>query len=214
MRPKQGMESCQKYLQAQRKRTKLHSISIAMSGLGRQHPQYSRREESLWWILEQACIWYARKTLILPSWDHEDIEESDDGDASQRRGANKRRSHGICQRIGLIRDSDASWRNTRTSFTRKALRRSWVYQPLDQWSKTTAHQKWQKNQLQYNKLCTSRSPWFINEFLYYAQTYFFIIFIAGFCDRHGKSSNRKKWKYEWGVTGKPVEWTRRNREHK
>ena len=33
--------------------------------------------------------------------DHEDIEESHDGDDRQRRGANQRRSHGICQRIGL-----------------------------------------------------------------------------------------------------------------
>ena len=40
--------------------------------------------------------------------DHEDMEESDDGDDGQRRGANKRRGHGTCQRIGLIRDSDAS----------------------------------------------------------------------------------------------------------
>ena len=39
---------------------------------------------------------------------HEDIEESYDGDNGQRRGANKRRGHGICQRIGLIRDSCAS----------------------------------------------------------------------------------------------------------
>ena len=35
-------------------------------------------------------------------------KKSDDGDNGQRRGANKRRGNGICQRIGLIRDSDAS----------------------------------------------------------------------------------------------------------
>ena len=40
--------------------------------------------------------------------DCEDIEKSDDGGDSQRRGANKRRSHGMCQRIGLIRDCNAS----------------------------------------------------------------------------------------------------------
>ena len=55
--------------------------------------------------------------------------------------ANNRRSDGICQRIGLIRDSHASWRNTRCSFTREALRGSWVNLPLDQRSKTTTHQK-------------------------------------------------------------------------
>ena len=36
--------------------------------------------------------------------DYEDIEESDDGDDGQRRVANKRRSHGTCQRIGLVHD--------------------------------------------------------------------------------------------------------------
>ena len=36
------------------------------------------------------------------------IEKSDDGDDGQRRGANKRRNHGTCQRIELIRDGDAS----------------------------------------------------------------------------------------------------------
>ena len=40
--------------------------------------------------------------------DHEDIEESDDGDDGQRRGANKRRSDVRCQRIGLIRHGYAS----------------------------------------------------------------------------------------------------------
>ena len=38
----------------------------------------------------------------------EDIEKSYDGDAGQRRGANQRRSHGICQRIGQVRDGYAS----------------------------------------------------------------------------------------------------------
>ena len=40
--------------------------------------------------------------------DHEDIEESDDGDDGQPRGANQIRSHVICQRIELFRDNDAS----------------------------------------------------------------------------------------------------------
>ena len=40
--------------------------------------------------------------------DHEDIKNSDDGDDGQRRGANKRSSNGIRQRIGFIRDGYAS----------------------------------------------------------------------------------------------------------
>ena len=120
----------------------------------------------------------------------------------------------VCQRIGLICDGNASWRNTGSSFSRKALRGSWVYLPLDQRSKTTSHPKWQENLLQDLKLCTIRSPWFIDEFLYNAHTYFFIIFITGFCDLHGKTSSRKKWDYERGVTAKRVAWISRNRKHK
>ena len=35
-------------------------------------------------------------------------KKSDDGGDSQRRRANKRRGNGFCQRIGFIRDNDAS----------------------------------------------------------------------------------------------------------
>ena len=42
------------------------------------------------------------------------------------------RCHGICQRIGPLRDGCVSWRNYRSSFSREALRGSWVYLPLDQ----------------------------------------------------------------------------------
>ena len=111
----------------------------------------------------------------------EDIEKSDDGDDGQRRGANTRRSDGIYQRIGLIRDSDASWRNTRSSFSREALRGSWVSMPLDQRPKTSSHQKRQENWLQHIKVCSISSPWCIYEFLYNAHTNFFISFITGFC---------------------------------
>ena len=70
----------------------------------------------------------------------------------------------------------------------------------------------------YFKLCALRSPWFINEFLHNPHTYFSNIFITRFriwCQQiHRKSSTRKKWKYEWGATGKPAAWTNRNRKHK
>ena len=54
---------------------------------------------------------------------------------------------------------------TRSSFTREALRGSWVYLPLDQWSRTTSQQKRQKNQLQYCELRTTRCSWSVDEFL-------------------------------------------------
>ena len=45
-------------------------------------------------------------------------------------------------------------RYTGSSFTRKTLRRSRVYPPLDQWSETTSHQKRQEDQLQHGDLRT------------------------------------------------------------
>ena len=66
------------------------------------------------------------------------------------------------------------------------------------------------------KLCAIRSTWFFDEFLYNTHTYFFDIFITGFCiwreQIHRKPSTRKKWKYEWGVTGKLGAWINRNRK--
>ena len=63
-----------------------------------------------WNLASKASVqWSPRETSQLCRiGDHEDIEESDDGDDGQRRRANKRRSHGKDQRIGVIRDSDAS----------------------------------------------------------------------------------------------------------
>ena len=72
-------------------------------------------------------------------------EKSDDGGDSQRRGASKRRGNGVWQRIGFIRDSNASRRYTGSSFSWEALRGSWVYLPVDQQSKTTSHSKGQEN---------------------------------------------------------------------
>ena len=58
---------------------------------------------------------YINKGAVGNRKDHK--KKSDDGDDGQWRGANKRSSHGKCQRIGLIRDGDASWRNTRNSLS-------------------------------------------------------------------------------------------------
>ena len=105
----------------------------------------------------QSYIVLARGRMGTPGcWvgDIKDIEKSGASDDGQRRGANKRRSHGKCQRNGPIRDGYASWRNSRSSFSREALRGSKAYLPLDQRSKTTSHQKWQGNWLQYIKLWT------------------------------------------------------------
>ena len=67
-----------------------------------------------------------------------------------------------------------------------------------------SHQKWQEVRLQCSELRTISCPWFVNEFLHVIVFYFSNIFIAGFCDWHGKSNNTKEWEYECRVTGKPV----------
>ena len=87
-------------------------------GTPRLRQQKNRRKESLWLVQELVCTWSVRKTLTLLTWRHEDIEESDAGGDGQRRGANKRRSNGIFQTIGLIRQSYASWGNSRSTFSR------------------------------------------------------------------------------------------------
>ena len=52
-------------------------------------------------------------------------------------------------------------RNSRSSFLGETLWGSWVFIPLKKRSKTSSHQKWQKNWLQSFELCTIFSPWFI-----------------------------------------------------
>ena len=56
------------------------------------------------------------------------------------KGANQRRSDGICQTIGLIRHCYASSRNSRSAFIGETLRRTWVHASLEKRSKTTSHQ--------------------------------------------------------------------------
>ena len=108
-----------------KRKTKLRSVRLLESGFCRPHPQ-ERPEQSR-------------------IWNREDIEKSDDGGDIQRRSANKRRGNGIRPRIWFIRDGNASWKYTGSSFTWKTLRRIWVQLPLDQWPETTSHQKWQDN---------------------------------------------------------------------
>ena len=105
--------------------------------------------------------------------------KSDDGCCSQRRSASKRRGNSVCQSIGFIRDSNASRRYTGSSLTRKTLRRSRVFLPLVQWSKTTTHQKWQTDRMQHCELRTIRCPWSIDKLFKLIFTYTSDIFIAG-----------------------------------
>ena len=89
----------------------------------------------------------------------------------------KESDDGVCQAIGLIRQSCASWVNSRSSFFCETHQRS----------ETTSHQKWQENWLQYKEQSTICGSWFISEFfLNCTFTHFSIIFT---CDvnRHTES---------------------------
>ena len=66
MRLRRRVETCQKHQKSSKKRAKLHSFHLPMSGVC--HPQYNRRKESLWWTPEQVCIWSAGKTSTLQNW--------------------------------------------------------------------------------------------------------------------------------------------------
>ena len=120
------------------------------------------------------------------------VSKSDDGCCSQRRCANKRRSDSVCQRIGLIRDSNASRRYTGRSFTRKTLRRSGIFLPLDQWSESTTHQKWQTNEMQHCELRTDRCPWSIEMLFKLSYTYISDILTAGSRNSYTASRINKK----------------------
>ena len=54
--------------------------------------------------------------------------------------------------------SKTSRRNTGRSLTRKILRRSWIFLPLDQWSETTIHQRWQTKKCKHGELRTDCCP--------------------------------------------------------
>ena len=147
---------------------------------------------------KRVCCWfkseyaYGQQERPWLCWvgDHEDIEESDDG---QQRGANQRRSDGIMS---------SSWTNSpllcfkqypQCLLEKLCEEHGWPTQ--DQWStKTTSHQRWRENWLQYVEPCANRSHWFISEVLNDANTYFSIIFITGFhiwCQQiHRKYSTR------------------------
>ena len=141
--------------------------------------------------------------------DHEDIEESDDGDDGQRRGANQRRSHGKCQRIGLIRDSDASWRTSRGSFTRRSSAKIMGTPTTGPVVKNHISPKRAQD-----SIAIWRTTYHSFEFFHFIFTCFFNMFIAGFFFRHGKSSNRKMWDYEWGVTGEAGRGSAETEKHK
>ena len=77
--------------------------------------------------------------------DHEDIEESDDCDDGQRQSARKRRSDSICQMDLIVTVMHLEDTPAVLSLG-KFCEDHRVFLRVDQWSETTPHWKWQKNQ--------------------------------------------------------------------
>ena len=72
------------------------------------------------------------------------------------------------------------------------LRRSPEKLPLDQWSETKSHQKWQEDRLQYGERRTIRCPWSIDKLYKLILTYISYILIAGSRNSY-RASRINKW---------------------
>ena len=98
--------------------------------------------------------------------DHEDIEESDDVDDGQRRGANQRRNHGICQRIGLYSSKLCFLKKLPQFFlSGRSVR---IMGIVTTGPAVKNHISPKRARELIAKLCAICSPWFICEFLYNA----------------------------------------------
>ena len=118
--------------------------------------------------------------------------KSDDGFCSQWRSANKRRRNRVCQRIGFIRDSKASWRYTGRSLSRKTLQRSRIILRVDNWPEARAHQIWQTDKMRHGGPCTDRCPWSIDRLFKLSYICISNIFTAGSRNSHTASRINKK----------------------
>ena len=134
----------------------------------------------------------------------EGLQKSDNGGNSQRRGANKRRGNSVCQRIGFIRDSNASWRYTGSYLTRKTRAKI---------TGRTTIGPVVRNHISSN-MAERSIPWSIDKLFKLSYAFISNIFIAGNRNSHGASRINKKWEYDWGSTRKLVAWTSRNRKPK
>ena len=119
----------------------------------------------------------------------------------------------MLQRIGFIRDSEASWRYTCRSFTRKTLRRSRVFLRVDHWSETATHQRWQKDRLQHGELrtdcCLSCIDWLFQISYPHLQHHYRTRLQAILTLRQASTRSESASSQAW----RPVDRTNRNRKH-
>ena len=108
MRPKQGMESCQTHVQAQRERQDY--ILLAHGGMVLPVVAIKEPEEREFVVDSGACMHIVIKRDLNPA-QLETMRISRNPTTvmtANSKVQTRKRSHGICQRIGHIRDSYAS----------------------------------------------------------------------------------------------------------
>ena len=71
---------------------------------------------------------------LLRIWDCGSFQNSSNGYYSQWSCVNKRGCNSVCQRTGVVRDSESLRRYTSSGLARKALRRTRIFLLVDQWS--------------------------------------------------------------------------------
>ena len=135
-------------------------------------------------------------------------EKSDDGDDGQRRGAAKRRGHRKCQSIGFLPDSDAFCRDTRCSFTREALRRSWVDITLSPVVKNCI-----SHNMARNSTAILRTTF---HSLSLPCRWVPLLHLRLLCQHLHRRIlwTSRKIHQQWGVMENPLAWISRNRKHK
>ena len=126
MRPRRCVETCLEYLQAQRKGQSC--ILFAFRWVEFAGRIFTVKPERKWvcgGLRSKPAYDQQERPELCQIGTPEGVQKSDEDGNSQRRAANKRKDNSGCQRIGFIRDGDASSKIHR-QFTRKVLRRSRV----------------------------------------------------------------------------------------
>ena len=152
-----------------------------MEFAGRIHHQ-NRRKESLWWIPEQACNMVSKRDLNYVELETTRISKNRttvtaNGEVQTREeGTVYVKELDLFVTVMLLEETPAV-----LSLGKLCEDHVKTYH----WTsgqKNTSHQKRQNNQLQYSELRTIRCSWPVDEFLCFIFTYFFNIFVAGYCD--------------------------------
>ena len=206
MRPRQGMESCQKHFASSKKRTRLHSTHPRKNGYSWLRQQKSRRKKEF--VVDSGASMHMVSKKELYSAEvtrnpttvmtaNGEVQTSEEATVYVKQ-------LDLFVTVMLLEETPAV-----LSLGKLCEDHGYTYHWTRCQKKTASHQKMARKSIAICRT-TFHSLSFVNEFLHVIFTYFFNIFIAGFCVWHGKSSNRKKCEYECRVTEESVARTSRH----